>query len=180
MTTGKTEETEETCGNQTTEETSSRAGNLELCGSFTALSTIAIQAGQSQIVASVLKSGCLIHLQLVQFQPGLCEIGSNQEENRILIQEHQQLLQKLQKHEPEVLAVVEKKQQDRLRMMRDGRRKQKEEEVNEAMKASLSEGWSLLLRLLGRRLEVLELASDFFLLVMEVGGMDGGPSRDRS
>ncbi|MEQ2251016.1 hypothetical protein ILYODFUR_006678 [Ilyodon furcidens] len=167
MKTGKTEETEETCGNQTTEETSSRAGNLELCGSFTALSTIAIQAGQSQIVASVLKSGCLIHLQLVQFQPGLCEIGSNQEENRILIQEHQQLLQKLQKHEPEVLAVVEKKQQDRLRMMRDGRRKQKEEEVNEAMKASLSEGWSLLLRLLGRRLEVLKLASDFFLLVME-------------
>ncbi|XP_015247165.1 PREDICTED: pinin-like [Cyprinodon variegatus] len=116
----------------------------------------------------------MIHLQLVQFQPGLCQIGSNQEENHILIQELLQLLEKLQKHEPEVLAVVEKKQKERLRMRRDAGRKQKQdEELKEAMKASLSEGWSLLLRLLERRLEVLQMASDVFGRVTEfAAGID--------
>ncbi|XP_016517765.1 uncharacterized protein ccdc141 isoform X2 [Poecilia formosa] len=161
MTTEKTEESEETCGRQRQEDSSSKA-------SFTTLSSIAIQAGRTQIVASVLQSGSLIHLQLVQFQPGLCEIGSDREENHILIQEQQQLLEKLQKHEPEVLAMVEKKHQEKLRMRRDGRRKQEEkEELTEAMKASLREGWSLLLRLLERRLDVLKQASDFFCRVME-------------
>uniref|UniRef100_A0A3B4YXK4 Uncharacterized protein n=1 Tax=Seriola lalandi dorsalis TaxID=1841481 RepID=A0A3B4YXK4_SERLL len=70
-------------------------GNATLAPSFTTLSTIAIQAGQSQIVVSVLRSGLLVHLQLVQFHPGLCEIGLNQEENQRLIQEQQQLLEKL-------------------------------------------------------------------------------------
>ncbi|XP_043987577.1 trichohyalin isoform X2 [Gambusia affinis] len=161
MRTGKTEETEETCGCQRQEDSSSKV-------SFTTLSSIAIQAGRTQIVASVLQSGSLIHLQLVQFQPGLCEIGSDRDENHILIQEQQQLLEKLQKHEPEVLVVIEKKHQEKLRMRRDGRRKQeKEEELTEAMKASLREGWSLLLQLLERRLDVLKQASDFFCRVME-------------
>ncbi|XP_038132157.1 coiled-coil domain-containing protein 141-like [Cyprinodon tularosa] len=173
MGTGRKEETEERCGNQSREESSSSSA-AELRGSFTALSSIAIQAGRSQIVASVLKSGSLIHLQLVQFQPGLCQIGSNQEENHILIQELLQLLEKLQKHEPEVFAVVEKKQKERLRMRRDAGRKQKQdEELKEAMKASLSEGWSLLLRLLERRLEVLQMASDVFSRVTEfAAGID--------
>ncbi|XP_032424244.1 trichohyalin isoform X1 [Xiphophorus hellerii] len=161
MRTGETEETEETCGCQRQEDSSSKV-------SFTTLSSIAIQAGRTQIVASVLQSGSLIHLQLVQFQPGLCEIGSDRDENHILIQEQQQLLEKLQKHEPEVLVVIEKKHQEKLRMRRDGRRKQEEEEeLTEAMKASLREGWSLLLQLLERRLDVLKQASDFFCRVME-------------
>lgn len=42
-----------------------------------------------------MQSGSLVHLQLVQVHPGLCEIGSNQEENQTLIQEHQQLMEKL-------------------------------------------------------------------------------------
>lgn len=41
------------------------------------------------------QSGLLVHLQLVQVQPGLCEIGSDQEENQRLIQEQQQLTEKL-------------------------------------------------------------------------------------
>uniref|UniRef100_A0A3P9HII9 Uncharacterized protein n=1 Tax=Oryzias latipes TaxID=8090 RepID=A0A3P9HII9_ORYLA len=32
---------------------------------------------------------------LVQVQPGLCDVGSNPEENQMLIQEQQQLLEKL-------------------------------------------------------------------------------------
>lgn len=48
MRTGKTEETEETCGCQRQEDSSSKV-------SFTTLSSIAIQAGRTQIVASVLQ-----------------------------------------------------------------------------------------------------------------------------
>lgn len=48
---------------------------------------------------------------------------------------------------------------------------EKEEEVYKAMVGSLSEGWSLLLRLLERRQEVLTLASDFFCRAQEVGGL---------
>lgn len=47
---------------------------------------------------------------------------------------------------------------------------EKEEEVDKAMEASLSEGWSLLLHLLDRRQEVLMLAADFFCRAQEVGG----------
>ncbi|XP_060910079.1 trichohyalin [Labrus mixtus] len=138
-------------------ETGRRAGP-----SFTTLSTIAVQAGQSLIVVSVLKSGSLVHLQLVQVHPGLCEIGSNQEENQILIQEQQQLLVKLKKHEREVLSVVERTERRKQR-----RSRKQEEDVHRAMTGSLKEGWSLLLRLLERRQEVLTLTSEFYCRAME-------------
>lgn len=83
---------------------------LKLPPSFTTLSTIAIQAGQSQLTISVLRvrrqsghmtlkllpTDLIIHLQLVQVHPGLSEIGSDLDENQTLIQDLQQLLQKLQ------------------------------------------------------------------------------------
>ncbi|XP_069388735.1 coiled-coil domain-containing protein 141 isoform X3 [Paralichthys olivaceus] len=128
--------------------------NVKLSPSFTTISTIAIQAGQSQLVVSVLRSGSLVHLQLVQVHPGLCEIGWNQEENQKLIQEQQQLIHKLQKHESEALSSVK-------------RREEEETELKEAMGASLSEGWSLLLHLLHRRQEVLMMASDFYHRALE-------------
>ncbi|XP_023253042.1 coiled-coil domain-containing protein 141 [Seriola lalandi dorsalis] len=178
MTTG---ETEETCGGQ--EKAGGMmggrgggGGNATLAPSFTTLSTIAIQAGQSQIVVSVLRSGLLVHLQLVQFHPGLCEIGLNQEENQRLIQEQQQLLEKLKRHESEVLAVVEngrqteqrrKRREERMTEQKWKKKKEEEEEVYKAMGVSLSEGWSLLLRLLQRRQEVLMLASDFYRRALE-------------
>ncbi|XP_038575928.1 titin homolog isoform X2 [Micropterus salmoides] len=164
MTTGEPEDTE-TCGGQMKagrgDGGGGGGGNTKLPLSFTTLSTIAIQAGQSLIVVSVLRSGSLVHLQLVQVHPGLCEIGSNQEENQTLIQEHQQLMEKLKKHEKEVLSVVDKRQEE-------------EEQVYKAMGASLNEGWSLLLRLLERRQEVLTLAADFYHRALEFAvSMDG-------
>ncbi|XP_041663032.1 uncharacterized protein ccdc141 [Cheilinus undulatus] len=134
------------------EEAGGRAGP-----SFTTLSTIAVRAGQSLIVISVLKSGSLVHLQLVQVHPGLSEIGSNHEECQILIQEQQQLMEKLQRHEKEVLSVVEKSER-----RKQTRRRTEGEEVYRAMTQSLKEGWLLLLRLMARRQEVLTLASDFY------------------
>ncbi|XP_035532529.1 uncharacterized protein ccdc141 [Morone saxatilis] len=176
-------ETEETCGGQMKSERGTgggrgggREGNMKLSWSFTTLSTIAVQAGQSQIVVSVLESGSVVHLQLVQVHPGLCEIGSNHEENRTLVQEQQQLMEKLKKHEKEVLSVVEKSRQTELRRRRDegmmveqkrNKKQEEEEEVYKAMAASLKEGWLLLLRLLEKRQEVLMLASDFYRRALE-------------
>lgn len=45
------------------------------------------------------QSGSVVHLQLVQVLPGLCEIGSNHEENQTLIQDQQKLMEKLQVRE---------------------------------------------------------------------------------
>ncbi|KAM9365931.1 coiled-coil domain-containing protein 141 [Pholidichthys leucotaenia] len=132
--------------------------------SFTTLTTIAVEAGRSQIIVSVLQSGSLIHLQLVQTKPRLCEIGRNQDETQTLIKEQQQLLEKLKRHEPEVLAVVEKR---RAGQMVERKRNGKEEDVYKAMEASLSEGWSVLLHLLQRRLEVLKFASEFYCCSVE-------------
>lgn len=80
-----------------------------------------------------------------------------------------------QKHEREVLAVVEKSRQAKQRrrgdegvMEQKRSKKQEEEGVYKAMGASLSEGWLLLLRLLERRQEVLQLASDFYCRALEV------------
>ena len=64
----------------------------------------------------------------------------------------------LQKHEKEVLAVVEKR----------SRKEEEEQEVHKAMVASLNEGWLLLLHLLERRQEVLMLVSDFYCRAQEV------------
>ncbi|XP_029968040.1 coiled-coil domain-containing protein 141-like [Salarias fasciatus] len=138
--------------------------------SATALSTIAVQAGQSQLVVSVLKSGSAIHLQLVQAQPGLCEIGSSQEENQTLIQELQQLLDTLRNREADALAEVQRKQRTELSRREQHWRSQEDEEeerVFQAMVASLKEGWSVLLRLLQRRLRVLLLAADFYQRALE-------------
>lgn len=46
-------------------------------------------------VSLCVQSGSLVHLQLVQVHPGLCEIGLSEDENQILIQEQQQLMEKL-------------------------------------------------------------------------------------
>ncbi|XP_044072101.1 coiled-coil domain-containing protein 141 isoform X2 [Siniperca chuatsi] len=167
-----TGETEETCGGQKKagRRVGGGEGNMTPSLSFTTLSTIAIQAGQSLIVVSVLKSGSLVHLQLVQVHPGLCEIGSNQEENQTLIQDQQQLMEKLKKHESEVLSVVDKRRRRRDEGMMEQKRNNKqeeEEEVYKAMVASLKEGWWLLLRLLERRQEVLTLAADFYRRALE-------------
>ncbi|XP_076603855.1 uncharacterized protein LOC143330952 isoform X2 [Chaetodon auriga] len=195
MTTGETEETL-TCGGQKKAEGRTGGGgggSMKL--SFTTLSTIAVQAGQSQIVVSVLKSGSVVHLQLVQVHPGLCEIGSNQEENQTLIREQQQLMEKLKKHEREVLAVVEKNRQAEQRRRREEgtaekrrnkKQEEEEEEVHKAMEASLVEGWSLLLRLLQRRQEVLMLAAEFYRRALEFAvcidraeDLQMGPGGDR-
>ncbi|XP_054642427.1 uncharacterized protein ccdc141 isoform X2 [Dunckerocampus dactyliophorus] len=123
--------------------------------SFTTLSTIAVQAGQSQLVVSVLKSGSLVHLQLVRVHPDLCEIGTNQEDNRTLMQEHEELLKTMTKRQQEVVEAAGK-------IRRKRKRQEEDQRVYKAMEACLNEGWRHLLRLLERRQEVLRLAANFY------------------
>lgn len=70
----------------------------------------------------------------------------------------------LQKHQQEVLAMVDQKRKSRWRSSEEENKK----EVLQAMRWSLSEGWSLLLHLLGKRREVLQLAADFYHWLVEV------------
>ncbi|XP_042350001.1 coiled-coil domain-containing protein 141-like [Plectropomus leopardus] len=85
-------------------------------------------------------------------------------------------MEKLKKHEGQVLSAVKRSQQERRRSSRrdEGRRRRRsrdqeeeEEDVHVAMEASLKEGWALLLRLLLSRQQVLLLAADFHRRALE-------------
>ncbi|XP_041700614.2 coiled-coil domain-containing protein 141 isoform X1 [Coregonus clupeaformis] len=127
----------------------------------TTISTIAVQAGDSQIIVTVLKCGELVKLQLTEANPNLLEIGSNQDETKKLLDEHQQLLIKLKKHEAGLWALLE--EADRTAE----EKKENEGEVYEAMANSLSDAWRTLVLLLEKRRSLLHLASEFFDRALE-------------
>ncbi|XP_050974245.1 LOW QUALITY PROTEIN: coiled-coil domain-containing protein 141 [Labeo rohita] len=128
--------------------------------STTTISTVAIQAGDSQIVVTVLKCGKLVHLQLTEAQPNLLEIGNNQDETKRLLEEHEQLLAKLKKNEGSVWALLE--EADKTAAQKEG-----EELVYEAMAVSLSEAWKTLVAHLEKRRSLLILACHFFECALE-------------
>nr|XP_055071320.1 coiled-coil domain-containing protein 141 isoform X1 [Misgurnus anguillicaudatus] len=128
--------------------------------STTTISTVAVQAGDSQIVVAVLKCGELLQLQLTEAQPNLLEIGNNKDETEKLLQEHEQLLTKLKKHEGGVLALLEKAD-------KTAKEKPGEEAVYEAMAVSLSEAWKTLVTHLEKRRSLLILACHFFECALE-------------
>lgn len=70
----------------------------------------------------------------------------------------------MQKHQPEVLAMVDQKRNRR----KNSEEENEDEGVQQAMRWSLSEGWSLLLHLLDKRQEVLQLAAEFYHWLVEV------------
>ncbi|XP_010878421.2 coiled-coil domain-containing protein 141 isoform X2 [Esox lucius] len=126
----------------------------------TTISTIAVQAGDSQIIVTVLKCGALVQLQLTEANPNLMEIGNNQEETSKLLEEHEQLLVKLKKQEAGVGALL--KEADRT-----AEDKEDEGEVYEAMADSLSDAWRTLILLLEKRQSLLRLSSEFFDRALE-------------
>ncbi|XP_029558360.1 coiled-coil domain-containing protein 141 isoform X5 [Salmo trutta] len=125
----------------------------------TTISTIAVQAGDSQIIVTVFKCEALVQLQLTEANPNLLEIGSNQDETKKLLHEHEQLQIKLKKHEAGVWALLE--EADRTAEKED------EVEVYEAMAVSLSDAWRTLISLLEKRRSLLHLASEFFDRALE-------------
>ncbi|XP_026074738.1 coiled-coil domain-containing protein 141-like [Carassius auratus] len=128
--------------------------------STTTISTVAVQAGDSQIVVAVLKCGKMVHLQLTEAQPNLLEIGNNQDETKKLLEEHEQLLAKLKKNEGGVWALLEKA--DNTAAQKEG-----EELVYKALAVSLSEAWKSLVTHLEKRRSLLILACHFFECALE-------------
>uniref|UniRef100_A0A8C3BH53 Uncharacterized protein n=1 Tax=Cairina moschata TaxID=8855 RepID=A0A8C3BH53_CAIMO len=63
--------------------------------STTTVSSVAVHAGNASIVIAVLKCGKWVKLQLAESTPNLLEIGSNQDETKKLLQDHELLLTKL-------------------------------------------------------------------------------------
>uniref|UniRef100_A0A9J8C8Z7 Coiled-coil domain containing 141 n=1 Tax=Cyprinus carpio carpio TaxID=630221 RepID=A0A9J8C8Z7_CYPCA len=148
------------CGLEGTMSTMSSEGDAGGQPSTTTISTVAVQAGTSQIVVAVLKCGELVHLQLTEAQPSLLEIGNNQDETRKLLEEHEQLLAKLKKNEGGVWALLE--EADKTAAQKEG-----EELVYEAMAVSLSEAWRTLVAHLEKRRSLLILACHFFECALE-------------
>ncbi|KAI4887776.1 hypothetical protein NFI96_017517 [Prochilodus magdalenae] len=129
--------------------------------STTALSTVAVQAGDTQIVVAVLKCGELVHLQLTEAHPDLLEIGNNQDESKKLLEEHDQLLASLKRNEEGVQALLE--QADQVAEEKKG-----EERVYEAMALSLSEAWRMLISHLEKRRTLLLLTCHFYDHALEL------------
>ncbi|XP_060784928.1 coiled-coil domain-containing protein 141 isoform X3 [Neoarius graeffei] len=123
--------------------------------STTVLSTVAVQAGDTQIIIAVLKCGELVQLQLTEAHPDLLEIGNNQEETKKLLEDHDQLLVKLKRNEGGVRALLE--EADKTAEEKEG-----EEDVYEAMARSLSEAWKMLVSHLEKRRSLLQLACHFY------------------
>uniref|UniRef100_A0A8C2U4H7 Coiled-coil domain containing 141 n=1 Tax=Coturnix japonica TaxID=93934 RepID=A0A8C2U4H7_COTJA len=73
----------------------SNEASLEQKLSTTTLSSVAVQAGNVSIVIAVLKCGKWVKLQLAESTPNLLEIGSNQDETKKLLHDHELLLAKL-------------------------------------------------------------------------------------
>uniref|UniRef100_A0A670HY62 Coiled-coil domain containing 141 n=1 Tax=Podarcis muralis TaxID=64176 RepID=A0A670HY62_PODMU len=63
--------------------------------STTTVSSVLVQAGDCKIIIAILKCGDWVQLQLAESVPNLLEIGSNQEETKKLLQDHELLLAKL-------------------------------------------------------------------------------------
>ncbi|KAF4086617.1 hypothetical protein AMELA_G00085580 [Ameiurus melas] len=123
--------------------------------STTALSTVAVQAGDTQIIVAVLKCGELVQLQLTEAHPDLLEIGNNQDETNKLLEEHDQLLVKLKRNEGGVRALLE--EADKTAEEKEG-----EEDVFKAMALSLGEAWKMLVSHLEKRRSLLQLACHFY------------------
>ncbi|XP_069081535.1 coiled-coil domain-containing protein 141 isoform X1 [Pleurodeles waltl] len=121
----------------------------------TAVSSVAVQAGDCRLVVAVLKSGKLVQLQLAESVPNLLEIGSSQDETKKLLQDHELLLVKLKSLEDNVwdlLCEADKVADDNV----------EQSQVYEAMAETLGEAWTALVHMLEKRKELLSFASEFF------------------
>ncbi|XP_035264086.1 coiled-coil domain-containing protein 141 isoform X1 [Anguilla anguilla] len=128
--------------------------------SATTISTVAVQAGDSRLVVAVLKCGPLLQLQLAESTPNLLEIGSNQDETKKHLDEHEQLLTNLKKHEHGVWGLLS--EADKV-----AQNKKNEVDVHVAMASTLSDAWRTLIAQLEKRRSLLNLASDFFDRALE-------------
>nr|XP_033800832.1 coiled-coil domain-containing protein 141 isoform X3 [Geotrypetes seraphini] len=126
----------------------------------TTVSSVAVQAGDSRIVVSILKCGKWVELHLAESIPNLLEIGSNQDETKKLLQDHELLLGKLkalEDHVWDLLCEADKTMEEN----------KDQSQVYEAMANTLGEAWAALVRMLEKRRTLLKLTSEFFDSALE-------------
>ncbi|XP_059822757.1 coiled-coil domain-containing protein 141 [Hypanus sabinus] len=128
--------------------------------SATTVSTVAVQIGDSRIVVAILKSGMCVELQLVESKPNLLEIGSNLDETKKLLNEHEILLVKLKAHEEGVKDLLHEAD-------RTAEAHVDQSQLYDEMGKTLGENWKTLNQLLESRKKLLKMASEFFDQALE-------------
>ncbi|XP_038645216.1 coiled-coil domain-containing protein 141 isoform X2 [Scyliorhinus canicula] len=128
--------------------------------SATTISTVAVQTGDSRIVVAILKSAMCVELQLVESVPNLLEIGSNVDETRKILNEHEILLAKLKAREGGVRDLL-------LEADRTAEANKNQSQLYEEMGKTLGDNWTTLNQLLENRKTVLKTASEFFDQALE-------------
>ncbi|XP_023786691.1 coiled-coil domain-containing protein 141 [Cyanistes caeruleus] len=123
--------------------------------STTTVSSVAVQAGDASIVIAVLKCGKWVKLQLAESTPNILEIGSNQDETKKLLQDHEFLLSKLKALEDKVWDLLH--EADKV-----ADENKEKSQVYDAMAETLGDAWDALIIMLEKRQALLELTSVFF------------------
>ncbi|KAM7049074.1 coiled-coil domain-containing protein 141 isoform 4-T4 [Acridotheres tristis] len=128
--------------------------------STTTVSSVAVQAGDASIVIAVLKCGKWVKLQLAESTPNILEIGSNQDETKKLLQDHEFLLSKLKALEDKVWDLLH--EADKV-----AEENKEKSQVYDAMAETLGDAWDALIVMLEKRQALLELTSVFFENALE-------------
>uniref|UniRef100_A0A8C0FNY1 Coiled-coil domain containing 141 n=1 Tax=Bubo bubo TaxID=30461 RepID=A0A8C0FNY1_BUBBB len=128
--------------------------------STTTVSSVAVQAGDASIVIAVLKCGKWVKLQLAESTPNLLEIGSNQDETKKLLQDHEFLLAKLKALEDQVWDLLHEAD-------KAAEENKEKSQVYDAMAETLGDAWDALIVMLEKRQALLELTSVFFENALE-------------
>ncbi|XP_064023322.1 coiled-coil domain-containing protein 141 isoform X2 [Pogoniulus pusillus] len=138
----------------------SKEGSSEQKPSTTTVSSVAVQAGDASIVIAVLKCGKWVKLQLAESTPNLLEIGSNQDETKKLLQDHEFLLAKLKALEDEVWGLLHEAD-------KAAEENKEKSHVYDAMAETLGDAWDALIVMLEKRQALLELTAVFFENALE-------------
>nr|XP_038038036.1 coiled-coil domain-containing protein 141 isoform X2 [Anas platyrhynchos] len=128
--------------------------------STTTVSSVAVHAGNASIVIAVLKCGKWVKLQLAESTPNLLEIGSNQDETKKLLQDHELLLTKLKALEDQVWNLLHEAD-------KAADENKDKSQVYDAMAETLGDAWDALIIMLEKRQALLELTSVFFENALE-------------
>ncbi|XP_062819064.1 coiled-coil domain-containing protein 141 isoform X6 [Anolis carolinensis] len=128
--------------------------------STTTISSVLVQAGDCRIIIAILKCGQWVQLQLAESVPNVLEIGSNQEETKKLLQDHELLLAKIKPLEGQIWDLLH--EADKTAAENKG-----QEQVYDAMAETLGDAWDSLITVLEKRRSLLKLAADFFENALE-------------
>nr|XP_034989810.1 coiled-coil domain-containing protein 141 isoform X4 [Zootoca vivipara] len=128
--------------------------------STTTVSSVLVQAGDCKIIIAILKCGDWVQLQLAESVPNLLEIGSNQEETKKLLQDHELLLAKLKPFEEQVWDLLREAD-------KTAAEAKDKSQVYDAMAETMGDAWDSLVIVLEKRKALLKLTSDFFENALE-------------